>query len=222
MNELVEKLRKDFLDSWWPQEVGKPYEQLFAELIQRYSEPHRHYHNLQHIDECLVEYARIKDELLDIDERLKMAIWFHDAVYDTRAHDNEEQSARLARSLLLRLGIAKQEPEHLDNLSLDYITEVEKCILATRHTERPIGFSQEYIVDIDLSILGKPEKRFDEYDAAIRQEYLWVPDEQYREGRSRIFHSFLERSRIFYTDHFADKYEIKARENLERAIERLE
>ena len=56
---------------------------------------HRAYHTLRHIEACL---AWMRDAPLEDDDRIaaEFAIWFHDAVYDTRASDNEERSADLA------------------------------------------------------------------------------------------------------------------------------
>ena len=72
-----------------------------------------------------------------------------------------------------------------------------------------------------VAILGKPADEFARYDAAIRQEYAWVSAEAYRAGRSKVLQSFLDRDRIYQTEFFRNRYEEKARENLQRVIKRL-
>src|SRR5882724_783363 len=68
---------------------------LRDELVRAYAAPERHYHNLTHIEAMLSLMRRFEDALSD-PQSVEAAIWFHDAVYDTRRHDNEEKSADLA------------------------------------------------------------------------------------------------------------------------------
>ena len=77
------------------------------------------------------------------------------------------------------------------------------------------------MVDVDLSILGRERKEFERYERGIREEYRWVPAPMYRRKRLEILHSFLNRPAIYATEHFRDRYEIRARENLEWAIQGL-
>ncbi|MCI5108233.1 MAG: pantetheine-phosphate adenylyltransferase [Candidatus Pacebacteria bacterium] len=175
-------------------------------LLGRYTETHRHYHNLEHVVSMLDELGTLNDP----DKALSLAIWFHDAVYDPKAKDNEEQSAKLAKSLLKKLGLS----DELGN-------RVHDLILATKHVHMPSDPVARTLVDLDLMILGKPEKEFDVYEAGIRQEYGWVVYPDFYEGRSKILQSFLDRPSIFSTDQFQAKYEIVARDNLERSIIKL-
>jgi len=65
----------------------------YQRLTQAYAESQRHYHNQQHIAECLAEFDAAR-HLAQQPVALELALWFHDAVYDPKAGDNEEQSAR--------------------------------------------------------------------------------------------------------------------------------
>jgi predicted metal-dependent HD superfamily phosphohydrolase len=65
-------------------------EGLLTDLVARYSEPHRFYHTLQHLRECFSMLEPASHLASRIGE-VQLALWFHDAVYDTRAQDNEEQ-----------------------------------------------------------------------------------------------------------------------------------
>ena len=94
-------------------------------------------------------------------------------------------------------------------------------ILDTKHTKPPHDTDGALLVDIDLTILGQSWERFEEYERQIRQEYEWVEAKTFAEGRSAMLKSFLKRPCIYYTNHFGDKYEARARMNLERSITRL-
>jgi predicted metal-dependent HD superfamily phosphohydrolase len=90
--------------------------------------------------------------------------------------------------------------------------------MTTRHDAVPSGADAESLVDVDLSILGAPPGRFDEYEQQIREEYAWVPDFVFRRKRAEILEGFLARPAIFSTAHFRSRYERQARENLARSL----
>ncbi|MBI4448031.1 pantetheine-phosphate adenylyltransferase [Candidatus Woesearchaeota archaeon] len=184
-------------------------ESVYNEIINLYGEPARAYHNLVHIAHALRECATIKG-LLTNPSQVEAAIWFHDAVYNTSAKDNEDKSAQLAQKKLSEAGLPEQ-----------FVTNVSQLILATKHTNIPQDKDAQYIIDIDLAILGKTAKEFDEYERDIRDEYAWVPEEQFKQGRRAILKSFLERPSLYTTGFFKEKYEKEARKNLERSITQL-
>jgi predicted metal-dependent HD superfamily phosphohydrolase len=183
-------------------------QQLGAELTAAYSEPHRRYHTLQHIEFCLSELGKHWSHAVNLSE-LRWALLFHDAIYDPRRNDNEARSADWACRVMQEL----QRPEV-------EIARVRKLIMATVHAAQAETPDEALLLDIDLSILGADEATFDEYDRAIRVEYEWVPEEAYRLARSAVLKGFLQRERIFQTAAYRDRESI-ARRNLERAVERL-
>lgn len=181
------------------------------ELIARYSEPHRRYHTMTHIEDCLAQVAASTD--MDDDQRALMdaAIWFHDAIYDATRTDNEAESARLARARLLADGAA---PE--------FVAEVERLILLTAgHSVEDGDTLGARLVSIDLSILGAEPARYDAYAEAIRQEYIHVPETLYRPGRAAVMSRFLQSPRLFADNRWADRFEAQARTNLTREIATL-
>jgi predicted metal-dependent HD superfamily phosphohydrolase len=184
------------------------------DLKRRYAEPHRAYHNWTHIEELLAQFD-VKAGALTYPSAFKLAILFHDAIYDPRASDNEARSSLLLEQMMS--GTA----------NTDDIVCARDLILAThKHTTSAVASrfvgDAELFLDMDLSILGAGEKRFDEYDAAIREEYSFVPIETYRQRRAEILKSFLERPRIYLTDDYHHRLDRGARANLRRAIGRLE
>ena len=168
-----------------------------------YSETHRHYHNLQHLSECLAEFDWAKAIACD-PIVLELAIWFHDGIYKPRASDNEERSADLAQEYLAERSELAQA--------------VATLVLATK-THVPTGHPDAaLLIDIDLAILGQPQARFDEYERQIREEYSWVPKIIFKPKRAAILKGFLDRARLYQTEAFFKKYEQTARANLARSL----
>ena len=191
------------------QGLGIEYDpEIFQALARAYAEPSRHYHNQSHVAELLKQFAPVR-HLARSPQEIEIAIWFHDAVYDTRKSDNEEQSAEWARTHLTNAGAESSA-----------IQRVVDMIIATK-THQSENKDALLLLDIDLGILGAPPPVFERYDEAIRKEYHWVPDETYRAGRLQVLAGFNERERIYRTDHFHDRLEAAARANLQRKIEAL-
>jgi len=180
----------------------------YERLTKAYAEPQRHYHNHQHIAECLAEFDSAR-HLTQQPAAVELALWFHDAVYDPTAGDNEEQSAAMARNCL--------EAEGTSGLA----AIVSDLVMATKSHSTEAGPDAALMVDVDLSILGQGEPRFAEYEAQIREEYRSVPKLIFNFKRAEILERFLARSRIYATDFFATNYEEQARRNLEGSIRQL-
>lgn len=183
-------------------------QQLSAELKAAYSEPHRRYHTLQHIEFCLRELGKHWLHAVRLSE-VRWALLFHDAIYDPRRNDNEARSADWGCRVMQEL----QRPE-------DEIARVRRLIMATMHAAQAETPDEALLLDIDLSILGADDATFDEYDRAIRVEYEWVPEAAYRLARATVLQGFLQRERILQTAAYRDRESI-ARRNIERTLEQL-
>ena len=176
----------------------------FAELVTRYREPARHYHTLDHVRAVL---DRIDALWPDAPQALPLAAWLHDIIYDPRAADNEERSADYARALLPTLGVSATTTD-----------ETARLILLTRsHEADADDRAGRTLLAADLAILAADAPTYDAYADAIRREYAWVPEPDYRAGRCRILERFLVRPRIFFTTEMAEA-ERMARDNLAREI----
>ena len=182
---------------------------VFDELVARYSEPHRKYHTLQHLAECLAHFEAVR-HLAEQPGEVEIALWFHDGIYDTQRHDNERQSADWARAVLEGHGAPPASVQRVDDL-----------IMATCHSALPVSPDAKLLVDVDLSILGALPPRFAEYEEQIRQEYAFVPGEIFRRKRGEILRAFLGRPFIYSTPHFQAALEARARDNLRLAISTL-
>jgi predicted metal-dependent HD superfamily phosphohydrolase len=187
---------------------------LRDDLVRAYAAPERHYHNLTHI-EAMLDLLRSYEEALSDPQSVEVAIWFHDAVYDTRRHDNEEKSAELAADRLAGL------------LSPDRIALIARMIRATAGHHVPDGLNDAQrrdcalFLDMDLSILGSEPDVFAAYEEAVRREYGWVPDALWREGRKKVLQGFLDRPAIYMSPQFRASHEAAARANLTRSLECL-
>ena len=182
---------------------------VFTRLAAAYAEPTRAYHNAEHIEDCLTLLDASRGVAGQADQ-IEAAIWFHDAVYVAARTDNEERSADLARASLREAQVPSETAERVGAL-----------VLETRHGTIPQDPDAALLCDIDLSIFGRSPEAFDLFERQIRQEYAMVPELMYRRSRSEILRGFLKRASIYQTDRFRQRYENRARANLERLLTKL-
>jgi predicted metal-dependent HD superfamily phosphohydrolase len=208
---------KDFLAAEWKKVSATVFKddaysaEVFKIIQDFYCENGRHYHTLEHIAACLNFLNSFLKESIDEKpwniDAVRLAIWFHDIIYNSKAKDNEERSANLARTLILG---AKPELRQLPE-------DVHHLIMLTKHTnDAPtnLTFEEKLLLDLDLSILGMDDGHFEKYEIEIRKEYMWVDNDMYNIGRLRIIVGFLNREKIFHTKYFSDLYELSAFRNL--------
>lgn len=184
--------------------LGNGADEAGADLLRRYHESHRRYHNTEHIRECLALLDTVRDLARD-PWAVEAAIWFHDAVYEG-AEDDEARSARLAREVLTCLGA--QAP---------WVETVSALVLATEHTVVPEDGDAMLLCDIDLYRLAAAPSQFDANTNALREE--GGPDRRKTDLRHKaFFQTMLARESIYRTEHFRRQYESAARANMERAL----
>jgi len=181
----------------------------WEELQARYSEPHRAYHTLQHLEECFAWFEQARS-LARAPGEIAFALFYHDAVYDTHASDSEERSAALAVHVIDEYVRGSARPDRIVEL-----------IMTTKHNAVPKDSDAQLLVDIDLAILGAAQQRFDEYERQVRFEYQWVEEDAFRAGRKRILEQFLARPTLYNTAFFRERLEAPARANLARSIAAL-
>ena len=191
--------------------IGKA---LKTELSALYRQPGRHYHGLAHVEGLLALVSHHRTVLAD-PEAVEAAVWFHDAIYDSRRSDNEARSAALAEE---KLG-SRVEAVRLSRIVAMIEATATHALpdLGDEAAKRDAAF----FLDMDLSILGAPKAAFDSYEAAVRREYAWVDDKAWRSGRAAVLKKFLARPHIFHTEAFRQRFEAKARRNIQRSIAAL-
>lgn len=181
---------------------------LFKALSAAYAAPSRFYHSVSHIDACLGALDTYSS-LAERPDEIAVALWFHDAVYDARRHDNEEASAKWASDALPTLGVPG-----------DAVARIDAMIIATK-THDANDADTVLLVDIDLGILGAAPSVYRRYTEGVRQEYDFVPLADYRLGRARVLEHFLERPEIYKTAPFQLELEARARQNIAEELTAL-
>lgn len=180
-------------------------DEVRADLLRRWSEPHRRYHDRRHLREVL---AALPADAPDV---VLLAAWYHDAVYDPTRDDNERASAQLARAQLT------------GSVSEATVTEVERLVLLTQtHQVSPGDGRGAMLSDADLAVLGAAPERYDEYARDIRLEYVHVREDDFRHGRTQVLRSLLAHEPLYVTEPGRRRWESVARSNLSRELARLE
>ncbi len=182
--------------------VGQGLE-LRDALWAAYAQAQRRYHTQQHLSECLGLWEALRPHAQHPGE-VGLALWFHDAVYEVKAGDNELRSADWARQALLAAGAETAVAQR-----------VHALVMATCHAAPTATPDEALLVDIDLAILGADAARFAEYERQVRDEYGWVPGFLYRRKRREVMRGFAQRAPLYQTDVVRARLEAPARLNLQ-------
>jgi len=184
---------------------------LWTEIEDHYCSKNRHYHNLSHIYNMLIQAEEIKTIIVDYDA-FRFSIWYHDIIYKATKKNNEEKSAEFAKKRLKSINFDQKQ-----------LKNVEKLIKSTQKHDIVSDDNDDnaYLLDIDLSILGAQWDVYHLYIQNIRKEYAIYPNMIYKKGRKKAMHHFLERRPIFFTKLYRDKFEAQARFNIEKEINLL-
>lgn len=181
-----------------------------TDLLGRWAEPHRGYHDLGHLHEVLVHL----DVLAESGERFGrpavLAAWFHDAVYRGRPGQDEADSAELARAELDARGVAAAD-------------EVARLVRVTAaHLPDVADSDAAALCDADLAVLAASPRRYARYVAGVRREYPHVTDEDFRRGRAEVLRRLLGRGHLFTTTTGRRRWERPARDNVALELTSLE
>lgn len=178
-------------------------------LLAAWSEPHRRYHGMTHLRGVLAFVEELADAADDPDA-VRLAAWYHDAVYNGLP-DDEERSAQLAEQELSRLGVA---PSTVD--------EVARLVRMTvSHDPAPGDHDGEVLSDADLATLAVPWEAYRSNTAEIRAEYAHIPDEVFRKGRTQVLVGLLEGPGVFRTAAGRQRWEEAAQRNLRAELAAL-
>jgi predicted metal-dependent HD superfamily phosphohydrolase len=182
MNEVLRQKWHDLLRSWAV--APALADRAFEDVSKQYAGPGRFYHTLDHVQNVLETVESLGSQARNLNA-IKLAAWLHDVIYDSQASDNEERSADFAERLCEKLSIPDGRP-------------VASLILKTKTHDAGHDPDAQVLLDADLAILGAGEAVYQTYAEQIRQEYAWVPEADYRNGRRRVLENFLNRPRIFH------------------------
>jgi predicted metal-dependent HD superfamily phosphohydrolase len=200
----------DLLTSWralLPAAPAPLATRVGADLLARWGEPHRHYHTVSHLAFVLAVIDEHATHAVDA-TAVRLAAWFHDAIYDPHRVDNEEASALLAESSLPGMGV-----------SPDRVAEVARLIrLTASHDPAPGDRNGELLSDADLAVLASPPETYASYTTGVRREYAHVSDADFAVGRASVLHNLLSLARLYHTPALRERWEEAARANVSREL----
>ncbi len=197
----------------------------FEAVLARHREPHRRYHGERHV-RWVVRHAQqlaaqLEAQHADGNPRVDLgaviaAAFYHDAVYDPQASDNELASARLACDVLKRCGWDAGRADAVANM-----------IEATAgHTDSSIvdaaDLSTAVLLAADLAVLAADPAGYNTYVNGIRVEYSHVAEPDWVIGRSAVLHRFIDRDRIFPEALALEEWEARARANIAAELAALD
>jgi predicted metal-dependent HD superfamily phosphohydrolase len=196
------------LPQHWPLPQAAP---LRDELVAAYADPSRHYHDTRHLADVLDRLDELAAAGTPFDAApVRLAAWFHDAVYDGE-RDAEERSAAWAEDALAEL------------CSAGLTAEVARLVRLTEtHTPEQEDRNGCALSDADLAILAAPAARYAEYVAAVRVEFAHIPDAEFRLGRAEVLRGLLAKPTLFHTDYARAHWEQPARANIAHELAALE
>ncbi|NUK75508.1 hypothetical protein HRW23_12975 [Streptomyces lunaelactis] len=172
-------------------------------LLARWAEPQRRYHTTAHLT-AVLDHIDTLAEYADDADLVRLAAWFHDAVYFPDRSENEERSARLAERALSEAGLPPART-----------AEVARLVrLTVTHAAEEPDANGAVLCDADLAILAAGPEPYAAYTAAVREEYGFVPDDAFSEGRAAVLRRLLELPRLFRTPYGEREWESRARHNL--------
>lgn len=213
MENILEYVKEKWLQLTAFSKKEEIKEQLWEEIVYRYSGQHRHYHNLSHVAHLFSLCDKFIDQVTH-PAVMGFSILYHDVIYDTYSRNNQQQSAVLAGMHLKQL-----------NVNNTLIKNVQVFINATKdHTmseETNLHKDLALFLDFDMAILGVDEDMYNLYSEKIRQEYAKYPDNFYKEGRKLALQKMLEAKTIFSTDDIRQVMEENARKNIKREVSHL-
>ncbi len=191
--------------------ASEPDPAPYAEnLLARWAEPQRRYHSTDHLAAVLAHVDVLEAHAAEPDV-VRLAAWFHDAVYRPDRSENEERSAALAERALPEAGVGPGPT-----------AEVARLVrLTVSHDPRPGDANGAVLCDADLAILATPPGAYAAYAAAVREEYGFVPDDAFRAGRADVLRGLLALPALFHTPHGATHWEAVARHNLSTELKLL-
>lgn len=183
---------------------------VFLTICESYREKHRIYHTLSHLEYIWQELDTVENQSL-IGADMQLAVWYHSIVYRPGRNDNETKSVTRLQSDGHFLGIDK-----------DVINAASDIILAKVKHQSNGRICCDYFLDINMVICGAQPEVYQRYVEAITKENKRVPRFMFRRRRTQFLRQTLSNPKIFLTEHFAKRYEYRARQNLNAELTQLQ
>lgn len=198
-------------------------EEVWSILKFNYTQSHRYYHNFDHIRTLLKMFDKNKNHFND-PIAVELAIWFHDIVYNPVSKFNEDASAEIAHSLIMKLN----KPELAETVrqlvmftkwtsEWFYASTVEEI---TKHLDKA---NNDFLLlrDMDWSGLASDSKIYEMNCKNLRAEVSFLNDFEYAKKRLAFLNIITVLPRPLYCTEVFYKFESKATENISKEVEHL-
>ncbi|AKK73142.1 phosphohydrolase [Chryseobacterium sp. P1-3] len=171
------------------------------------------YHNFIHTAytvnkaEEIMKNTPVSDE---DQEKVLVALWFHDTGYIECAQNHEERSVEIMKSFL-----------HQENYAENYIQDVEKLILATKISYEPKNLLEKIVKDADFSHFAGHD--YNDISDALRKEWELTnvrcfSNEEWNAGNLDM----LKNRHTYYTDYAKEHWEPLKKKNIKKIEKKLE
>lgn len=171
------------------------------------------YHNFIHTAytvnkaEEIMKHTPVSEE---DQEKVVVALWFHDTGYIECAMNHEERGVEIMKTFL-----------HQENYPESYIDEVEKLILATKITYVPQNLLEKIVKDADFSHFAGHD--YSDISDALRKEWELTnvkcfSNEEWNAGNLDM----LKNKHTFYTDYAKENWEPLKKKNIKKIEKKLE
>lgn len=143
-------------------------------------------------------------------EKVLLALWFHDTGYVECAQNHEEKGVTILTDFL------KQE-----NYPENYIEDVSRLILATKITYQPQNLLEKIVKDADCSHFASHD--YNDISDALRKEWELTnvrcfSNEEWNAGNLEM----LKNKHHYYTEYAKEKWEPLKAENIRKIEKKLE
>jgi predicted metal-dependent HD superfamily phosphohydrolase len=180
------------------------------DLLARWAEPHRRYHTQDHLTAVLRHLRELTSDGGG-QPAVRLAAWYHDAIYQPEPTDNEAQSAELAQVDLSRLSMGSA-----------ITAEVVRLVRLTgSHQPAASDSNGAVLCDADLAVLAGPIEEYRRYAEAVRLEYRHLDEATWRAGRTEVLGQLLGQAWLFHTEFGRHHWEAPARDNIKGELAEL-
>lgn len=221
MAQTLKSLFIHHLQALSPELPVAAVESLWLDIEQRYTEPHRAYHTLAHLEFIFAQFAAgITDsESLHQPSLVALALFYHDIIY----HIGDKPTTTVASKSNEALSADHAAAQLKDWLNLKQIERIYELILLTESHQLSDTTDSDaaYLLDLDLSVLGASWSTYQRYSQAVRFEYQHIPIEAYRLGRTKVLQHLLDHPSLYMTERFYTQFEESARANIARELQTL-
>ncbi|WP_185269287.1 Pycsar system effector family protein [Chryseobacterium indologenes] len=143
-------------------------------------------------------------------EKVLVALWFHDTGYIECAKNHEERGVEIMKNFL-----------HQENYPTNYIDDVEKLILATKITHEPQGLLEKIVKDADFSHFAGHD--YSDISDALRKEWELTnvkcfSNEEWNSGNLDM----LKNKHTFYTEYAKENWEPLKKKNIKKIEKKVE